>query len=226
MRTFSKYGSSEDAYRLLDMLSSNDTSVADYCDAFEGLGEILGRSLLHTQEYVGARMMLACAAEDADWLATGVMRGLQREDMPIAVFWNDRVSIATLPDGNKVEISPIVKSYEDECEACDTLIIVKSIISTSCVVKTQLMRLLDSKQPTKIVVMAPVMFKDSDKHLRSEFPEDVAQKMEFFTLATDDERDGNVVIPGVGGMVYPRLGLGDAKQKNGYMPNLVWSRMI
>jgi len=225
MRQFTKYGDSSAARANLALLADSGTAVPQYRDAFRCLGEILGQSVLMQHSDGCGRMVLACAAEDADWLASGVLSVLG-EITPLAVFWNDRVTVAESADGKKTEISPIVKFYLDSSEPCDTLIIVKSIINTSCVVKTQLMRLLDVCQPQRILILAPVMFRDADQSLRDEFPQSVSSKMEFLALAIDDEREGSVVLPGVGGMVYPRLGLGDGHTKNAYMPNLVWSRML
>jgi hypothetical protein len=55
----------------------------------------------------------------------------------------------------------------------------------------------------------------------------VAEKFEFITLAIDTEKDGNQnIVPGVGGMVYPKLGLGDSHDKNKYMPELVKNRIV
>lgn len=65
------------------------------------------------------------------------------------------------------------------------------------------------------------------KSLRKEFPISVSNKFEFVTLAIDTEKDQNQnIIPGVGGMVYPKLGLGDSHDKNKYMPELVKSRIL
>ena len=72
-----------------------------------------------------------------------------------------------------------------------------------------------------------VMYKDGIPNLRKEFPETIAQKFDFFTFAVDDERsENNEVIPGIGGMVYTRLGLGDMDSKNSYMPQIVLDRLL
>ena len=106
------------------------------------------------------------------------------------------------------------------------MVLVKSIVSTSCVVKTQLTRLMTDIQPQKVYIVAPVMYKDAARNLKEEFPSALAEKFEFITFAVDTERDEqHGVIPGIGGMVYPRLGLGDVHDKNRYMPELVKSRM-
>ena len=124
-----------------------------------------------------------------------------------------------------MEISPIVKAYEDPIKKCRLLVIVKSIIGSSCVVKTQLTRLIDRVHPEKIAIIAPVMYKDGKPNLEKEFPEEISKKFCFLTFAVDDERKDNEVIPGVGGMVYSRLGLGNIETKNQYIPKMVKERM-
>ena len=129
-------------------------------------------------------------------------------------------------NGEKIEISPIVKAYEEPITKCRLLVIVKSIISSSCVVKTQLTRLIDRVHPERIVIMAPVIYKDTQPNLLKEFPEEISNKFYFLQFAVDEDRQGNEVIPGIGGMVYPRLGLGDQDKKNQYIPQMVRMRML
>ena len=58
-----------------------------------------------------------------------------------------------------------------------------------------------------------------------EFPNEISNKFQFIQFAVDEDRQGNEVIPGSGGMVYPRLGLGDINKKNQYIPLMVKMRM-
>ena len=51
------------------------------------------------------------------------------------------------------------------------------------------------------------------------------RRFHFATFAIDDERVDGEVIPGVGGMVYPRLGLGNMEEKNHYIPEMVLSKL-
>lgn len=170
-------------------------------------------------------IMLACASEDADWLARGVMEGMGKGSVPLSVFWNDRATVFE-NESEKIEITPIVKSYEEPIEHCRVLIVVKSIISSSCVVKTQLTRLVGKTHPEHIVIVSPVMYKDGIPNLKAEFPGEISDKFQFLTFAVDDDRnDSGEVLPGVGGMVYPRLGLGDLSKKNSHLPQLVLGRM-
>ena len=228
MRKFEnlQYGDEAVIKASLDALADKDTNVNDYREAFRTLGVELGKIL--ASEYRTAladQTMLVCASEDADWLATGVELGFGKGELKKSVYWNSREVIHTDEDGSKVEISPIEKAYEEPINDCRLLVIVKSIISTSCVVKTQLTRLIGKTAPERIAIMAPVMYKDGVPNLMREFPEEISSKFHFITFAVDDEREGNEVIPGIGGMVYPRLGLGDMGTKNRYIPEMVLRKM-
>ncbi len=58
-----------------------------------------------------------------------------------------------------------------------------------------------------------------------EFPDEINSKFHFITFAIDDERVNNEVIPGIGGMVYLRLGLGNMEEKNHYIPEMVLNKL-
>lgn len=212
---------------LLDKLADKSTGVDDYRDAFRKLGFELGKILSSEIEDIHPdEIMLVCASEDADWLAAGVESGVGKGDLKKSVYWSTRETVYKDENGEKLEISPIVKAYEEPIENCKLLIVVKSIISSSCVVKTQLTRLIGKINPERIAIMAPVMYKDGIPNLMSEFPESINSKFEFKTFAIDEDRlDNGEVVPGIGGMVYPRLGLGDIGSKNSYMPEMVMSRL-
>jgi hypothetical protein len=45
----------------------------------------------------------------------------------------------------------------------------------------------------------------------------------LFAINTVKTSEGNIV-PGIGGMVYPKLGLGDNNEKNKYTPEIVKHR--
>ena len=186
------------------------------------LGHLLSQKV---GDVLAEETMLVCASEDADWLAKGVENGFGKGELPVSIYWNTRNTVYQSENGEKIEISPIVKAYEEPIAKCRLLVIVKSIISSSCVVKTQLTRLIDRVYPERIVIMAPVMYKDAQPNLLKEFPEEISNKFLFLQFAVDDDRQGSEVIPGIGGMVYPRLGLGDINKKNQYIPQMVRMRM-
>lgn len=221
-----QYGDKAVIRASLNALADKKTGVYEYRDAFRLLGIELGKVLASEYKSISANQtMLVCASEDADWLANGVEAGLGIGELKKSVYWSSREIVHVNEDGSKVEISPIEKAYEEEINDCQLLIIVKSIISTSCVVKTQLTRLIGRISPKRIAIVAPVMYKDGVPNLMQEFPDEINSKFHFFTFAIDDERVGSEVIPGVGGMVYPRLGLGNMEEKNHYIPEMVLSKL-
>ena len=217
------YNSDLPTIQALQALSKPGISVGDYKNAFYQIGSALGDLLNKKMDNNYGNTMLACASEDADWLASGVLDSISQKDVSLAVFWNERV---TLSQKTKLEYSPIIKSYIEPIENCKTLILVKSIISTSCVVKFQLLHLINKINPEKILILAPVMYKNAQVGLIREFPDSINSKFQFLTFAIDTERSlSGEVIPGVGGMVYPKLGLGDIHEKNKYIPQLVLARL-
>ncbi len=220
MRTLSKYYTLK-AGLLLDKLIH--ASTEEYKETFYCIGNELAVVLNKFMVNPGPTM-LACASEDADWLAAGLLKDLSVKDPALAVFWNDRIYPSSR--NNSIVASPIVKSYIEDIDDCRTLIIVKSIIATSCVVKTQLSRLIENINPENIFIVSPVMFKDAEKNLRNEFPLSISDKFHFISLVTDDEQnESGEVFPGIGGMVYARLGLGDLSHKNKYVPGIVKKRL-
>lgn len=224
MRTYVNIPNSDDCsvIKLMDTLSDPAVSVEDYRNSFYQLGKVLGELLNQKSENDYGETMVACASEDADWLAKGVLESLFRTKVSLAVFWNERLY---LDEKKQLEYSPIVKSYIEPIQNCQTLILIKSIISTSCVVKTQLTRLVNEINPQVIYIVSPVMYKDAEKNLQHDFPESIHSKFHFVTFAIDTERDSQGrVLPGVGGMVYPKLGLGDTHEKNKYIPDIVKER--
>lgn len=218
-----KYEHSELINSLLNIIADKDTSVEEYRSSFYSIGKELGiiiKNLL--PDTYNESTLLACASEDADWLASGFMSGLGDPMLPLAVFWGIRERLS-----NGVDVTSIVRTYKDDLTSkCENLIIIKSIISSSCVVKTQLLRLISEIAPKDIYIIAPVMYKDAEFNLFMDFPNDISSKFKFVTFAIDDEINENKeIIPGIGGMVYPRLGLGAESEKNSYIPEIVKKRM-
>lgn len=209
----------------LEMLIDDGVSVSDYQNAMIRLGVALGEVL---PEHKNAPILLVSTSEDADYLTKGCMMALEQRDIPfkLAVFWNHHYQI------NDVSVAPITQKYlQDGWRNCQSVVLLKSIISGSCVVRTNLLALLselNEKELTQIIIAAPVMFIKGEAKLREDFPDEISEKFEFVTFALDSEREPNgVVIPGIGGEVYGHLGLEDqpAKLPSGYMPDVV-SRLV
>ncbi len=205
---------------------TDKTTVPDaYKDAMTLLGERLGEVVASKISDSASTLYLACTVEDADYLAKGMLTPLEQhlQSVLLACFWNERFS----PFGVKgIKTSPIIRKYTEPANRkISHLVIVKSIISSGCVVKTNLNDLIQSINPETIFVVAPVIYAGAEQRLATEFKSSVHKKFQFIYLAKDDERtDQGEVIPGIGGMVYERLGFDGQADKNRYVPELVRTR--
>lgn len=226
MRNHSPAASAE-ARELLDRLAlpPDHTGPEAYRVAMTRLGELFVS--IHAERFSGInRLLLVCTNEDADYLARGVLVGLDAGGGPavrVACFWNERESISGSLSGLKVELAPIVRRYIEPGEA-DAFLVVKSIISSACVVRTNITELVYDLEPARVLIFAPVILKGADERLRQEFDDDISRRFEFYWFAEDDEKEGENVKPGIGGQVYERLGIGTRAEKNRYTPELVRER--
>jgi hypothetical protein len=227
MRTYTSFSSSE-TQKLLDQLLIAD-SPSLYRDAMRELGNRLAERVANEVPTVKqSAVCIACTVEDADFLARGLLEGLERmgvssSRIKLVCFWNERVRKFNGTDTNVFDVAPVVKEYREVQDIRDAvLIVVKSIISGACVVKTNLASMIDGAVPLRVIVAAPVMLKGAEQRLASEFPQSLSSKFEYFAFAIDDEKgaDDNVV-PGIGGSVYERLGFDD---KTAYVPEIVKER--
>lgn len=216
-RTYSRFANDAARDQLNRLLVSRD-SPQHYQAAMTELGRQLG-DLVCEAIPSPAKCLVASTAEDADFLSTGVMESLGRTHVVMAaVFWNNHYSI---PGGS---IAPVIHQYlQPGFESADYLIVVKSIISSSCVVRTNLLALIEKIRVSKIFIVAPVVYVHAEQSLRAEFPAAVANLFEFVSYATDEVRDEftGEVRPGIGGQVYQLLGLSDQPARTGFLPQLV-----
>lgn len=167
------------------------------------------------------KVLTVSTAEDADYLLSGIRKQLSSSNfrMKLVVFWNNHYSLSS---GQSV--APIIHRYvESDYDDVNIIVIAKSVISGSCVVRTNLIALLEQVQRVdKIYVVAPVMHKKAEENLRNEFPVEISDKFEFITFAIDEEKnpDGEVK-PGIGGQIYELLGLVDQPVRTGFIPQIV-----
>ncbi len=209
----------------LNRLADKTTAPDAYKDAMTLLGERLGEVVSSKISDSTSTLYLACTVEDADYLAKGMLIPLERhlQSVSLACFWNERFS----PFGvNGIQASPIIRKYTEPANSkVNHLVIVKSIISGGCVVKTNLNDLIQTINPEKIFIVAPVIYEGAEHKLAAEFESSVREKFQFIYLAEDDERtEQGEVIPGIGGMIYERLGFDGQEDKNRYVPELVRTR--
>ncbi len=169
---------------------------------------------------------LACTVEDADSLCRGILEILKTAfKVHLVVFWNRRLKT---DEKGQISVAPILKEYHEQgYKESNTIIIIKSIISGSCVVRTNLTRLIETSNPYQIFVAAPVLLKGSIDSLEREFDADVSSKFQYLYFAEDATKDEDgLVEPGIGGDVYQRLGFQGQDDKNKYIPNLVKERRL
>lgn len=210
---------------LLDALADKNSSVDSYRQSMSLLGECLGSVVLSQIANNTDSAYLACTAEDADFLARGILSQLEGTipKVTFACFWNKRFKPFGISD---LQVAPILKRYLEPSDAqVDSLIIVKSIISGACVVRTNLIDTITRVSPQQIFIVAPVIYKGAEDRLKKGFSEDVYNKFRYVYLAEDDVKSPEgIIIPGIGGEVYDRLGFGSQDDKNRSTPELVKKR--
>jgi len=219
----------DDVRHTLGVLIDPTSPHEVYQRAMTDLGHELGIAVARrTPASDVSTVCIVCTVEDADYLARGLIDGMEEtgfnaSQLKLVCFWNERVRRLSGSDKDAFDVAPVIKQYREASNLDGAVIVVvKSIISGACVVKTNLAMLIDDVTPSKVVVAAPVMLKGAKEKLASEFTQDMASRFEYLTFAMDDQKgpDENV-LPGIGGSVYERLGF---ENKNAYVPDLVRQR--
>jgi hypothetical protein len=224
MRTFTELAKADPlAMSLVDELPNIKNSPADYQHKMFEIGKHLAEGMLPKLRADRNEICVVCTVEDADFLARGLIEHIEASGLGDRVhlicLWNDKIR------EENISLSPVVREYKEAFAPGNTsFVIVKSIISGACVVKTNLTRALSFAKPEKIFVAAPVMLIGAEKRLAREFPKEISEKFDFIHFAVDTEKNGENVIPGIGGSVYELLGFKDSKAKNRYIPKLVKER--
>jgi hypothetical protein len=215
-RAYSAYGDQENVRLLLnDLLTTTSSEL--YQKTMTDLGVAFGH-ILGDKIDSSSKCLVAATAEDADYLASGLISSLKsKHEIMAAIFWNNHYSIESS------SVAPIVHKYlQPGFETAKSLILVKSVLSGSCVVRANMLSLIESMDLEKIFVVAPVVHEKSEESLKSEFPEKISSLFEFIYFAKDQVKDeSGEVKPGIGGQIYQLLGMMDQPAKIGYMPKLV-----
>jgi hypothetical protein len=209
---------------LLEKLVDKTTESQEYAQTMYSLGNEFGALILDRIMY-DENIVLASTVEDADYLGKGIIDVLEKygKKVFLTVFWNKRFNPS---EENNIAIAPIVKEFhETQNENIGTVIIIKSIISSSCVVRTNLTKLIEESSPRHILIVAPVLLRGATENLESEFSDDIKSRFNYLYFAEDDQKsDDGFVYPGIGGDVYQRLGFESQKEKNSYVPKIVKER--
>ncbi len=195
-----------------------------YRQAMYHLGGALGEQL--SQEIAGlSSICVVSTAEDADYLTRGLLEVLDRLpslDIALVCFWHERWSAGR----ENISVAPITRRYiEPKSKGhIDAVIVLKSIIATSCVVRTDLTEILTSTQPDQIFIVAPVAYTKSRESLQSEFSPDISEKFDYLYFAEDSKIDSSgTVWPGIGGSLYELLDIQVDKDRS-YGPSLLKER--
>jgi hypothetical protein len=227
MRQFTSYSEHDTAAKeLVNLLPRLKGDVFAYRTTMQRLGKHLAEGILSKlSKHSSQDICVICAVEDADFLAKGLLDELTAKGLGertrLFCLWTSRL------EQDAVSIAPVLRSYEEKFDHNQAIfVIVKSIISGACVVKTNIIHAVSMAVPARIFVAAPVMLEGAEARLSREFSSDISGKFEFVHFATDDQvgPDGHEVIPGIGGSVYELLGLGDKNRKNTIVPNIVKER--
>lgn len=225
MRTYTEYSDRDAMARwLVDELPKIQGNPERYRSQMRQIGQHLGNCLISSLRKTDSTdICVVCTVEDADFLARGLVEKLESvgygSRIHFVCMWNEKIK------DEGVSLTPIVRQYKENFdENNSTLVIVKSIISGACVVKTNLTRVISLSNPNTIYIVAPVMFAGAEENLSREFPPGINLKFKFVHFATDSEKSGENVVPGIGGSVYELLGLGNRKEKNKYVPAIVKER--
>lgn len=223
-REFQEKVANKEVVDLLNKLADNNVNSVEYAETMNNLGAIFG-NIINGSIAESTKIAVASTVEDADFLGKGVVDVLEKSgnDVLLTVFWNKRFK----PNQeNNISVAPIIKEFHEKgYEDAHILIIIKSIISSSCVVRTNLTRLIEVSKPDRIIVVAPVLLKGAIQSLEGEFDSKISSKFEYLYFAQDDEKtDDGYVFPGIGGDVYKRLGFKDQTSKNHYIPTIVKER--
>ncbi len=208
----------------LDTLLASKGDTGRYRQAMYRLGGALGEQLSSSLASLSS-ICVVSTAEDADYLTRGLLEVLDRlPDLNVALvcFWHDRWKVGT----EGISVAPITRRYVEPKSKgrVDAVVVLKSIIATSCVVRTDLTEILASTQPDHIFIVAPVAYARSRTSLESEFGPDISEKFDYLYFAEDSEMDSSgTVLPGIGGNVYELLGVQPDRERS-YGPNLIKER--
>lgn len=222
-RTYSQFVTPQALDYLNTLLVANGDTES-YRQAMYRLGGALGEQL--SSDLAGlSSVCIVSTAEDADYLTRGLLEVLDRLpnlNVALICFWHDRWEVGR----EEISVAPITRRYIEPRSKghIDAVVVLKSIIATSCVVRTDLTEILTSTQPDHIFIVAPVAYARSRESLESEFSPDISEKFDYLYFAEDSEMDSSgVVWPGIGGNVYELLGVHPDDERS-YRPSLLKER--
>lgn len=223
-RVYSEYATDEAREHLSALLNAQD-DVPAYRQTMHALGQKLGEHIFDELTQLSS-VCLVSTAEDADYLTRGLLEVLNRIrtlEVTLVCFWHDRWTIG---DEQKISVAPITRRYVEpfDKDHVDAVIVLKSIIASSCVVRTDLTEVLTLTKPEQIFILAPVAYSHSWESLAREFSQEISEKFDYVYFAEDSEMDDEgLLVPGIGGNVYDLLGMPKVEGRS-YGPRLIKER--
>lgn len=214
----------------LQLLINEHTTVRQYQAAFTDLGKYLAKQVnLKIRSCENSPVTVVLTAEDADYLGKGFVeefKKISQREIYLVCFWNDHKQIST-GEQNKSIAPPISEYLQPGYEKSNILIVLKSVISGSCVVRLNILSLYNRMENiSDIHVVSPVVLEQADTALKSNFPNDFSSKIQFTWFAQDDQKaDYGEVLPGIGGQIYEKLGLRGKPLEIKYIPRTILQLM-
>lgn len=164
---------------IIDSLIKPKVTYELYSKQLRSLGELLGKRIEQEMQLNKGRGMLACMPEDADSLANGMIKSLDQFETLMSVFWLEN---AETPSETEKQYSFVKTSYIEPIERCETLIVAKTIIDSSCELTTLLMRCISIFEPQNICIASIVMSEAAKEEIQRNFPQEINKKMRFVSF--------------------------------------------
>lgn len=210
---------------LLDRLNDRSLAPDDYGRTLHDLGTVMGELMARHLVLKGKSVFLTVTVEEMDNLGAGMIEALSRSgaNVRVACLWLHR-SVVLTP--KPIEVARIIQEYVDERpHKVDHLIVLESIIASSCGVRTSIMRLLSDIAPGSIHVVSAIMAREAGEQLEQELSGKMAGPLDYWTLAIDAPQNELRDILREGGNPYERLGFKHQEDKNFHMPDFIVERI-
>lgn len=164
---------------IIDSLIKPKVTSELYSKQLRSLGELLGKRIEQETPLNKGRVMLACMPEDADSLANGMIKSLDQLEVRMSIFW---LGDAETPSETEKQYCFVKTSYIEPIERCETLIVAKTIIDSSCELTTLLMRCISIFEPQNICIASIVMSEAAKEEIQRNFPQEINKKMRFVSF--------------------------------------------
>lgn len=150
------------------------------------IGETLGKKITGFIRNNRANLYLICTIHDADFLAKQILSYLENHFTSIrfACFWNKKIYPAGIAS---MEVTPILRKYQEPIlQNTDYLITIGSDMSEMCMMRTNILNLLQTVSPHKILIVLPVISHTVEDKFRNEFKKEIQDRFKFIYLTRNN----------------------------------------